>query len=341
MVGKTRENGGVVHWFDSPGDSPGDTLADEDLFRMYRTMVLIRRFDEVVLDLWRQGLIRGTAHAYIGMEAGGTGVLDALPPDGYLYSYYRGHGHALARGLDPSLLMAEILGKRDGLCAGKGGSQHIIDPALGHLGANGIVGAGAPQAVGTALAMELAGQPRVTVTFFGEGASSNGAVHEAMNLASVWKLPVVFVCENNGYALSTSTRSAISVEDIALRAIGYGMPGHIVDGQDVLAVHSAARAAIDAARSGAGPSFMELKTFRYKTHSAANPVELRTDEEMERWRDRDPLQITRGRLLSRGVTEGRMEAHNSEVEETVQQAARFAMDSPEPGAETAMEDVYA
>jgi pyruvate dehydrogenase E1 component alpha subunit len=328
---------GPRRWFDEPSDE-GYEVAD--LERMFRTMVLMRRFDEKVDKLWEKRLIPGPTHTYIGMEAGGCGVLEELPDDGYLYSYYRSHGHAMARGLDPQKVMAEILGRATGLCGGKGGSMHLTDVTLGHLGANGIVGAGAPQAVGTALAAHLAGENRPVVNFFGDGASSIGSTHEAMNLASVWNLPVIFVCENNGNAVSTRAALSVSVEDVSVRAVGYGMPGHVVDGQDVIAVNQAAREAFAHAAAGNGPAMLELKTQRYRTHSAANPIEHRTEEELAPWIERDPLIVLRSRMESRGVAGDWFDQCEADVAEIVEAAAQFAIDSPQPDEKAAMEDVY-
>lgn len=323
------------------GRPPDDAYDDADLRRMYRAMALMRRFDEQVSELWTRRLIPGPTHAYIGMEAGGCGLLEELPSDGFLYSYYRGHGHALARGLPPDRVMAEILGRADGICGGKGGSHHLTDVAFGHLGANGIVAAGLPQAVGSTLAAQLAGAYRPAVAFFGDGASSSGTAHEAMNLASVWRLPVIFVCENNGHAVSTRATAMVSVQDIGARGPAYGMPGHVVDGQDVIAVNQAARAAFAHAADGGGPSLIELKTARYRTHSAANPVEYRSAEELAPWIERDPLTLLRERMSARGEPDDWFERTLAEVAEVVDAATRFALDSPPPADADALEDVYA
>ena len=301
----------------------------------------IRYFEETVLDLFNKGHIRGTAHLYIGMEAVAAGTRAAMGPDDFLASTHRGHGHSLAMGLDPKPMMAELLGRGDGYCKGKGGSMHVACLALGMLGADAVVGANAPITTGAALAARLKGEDRVGISFFGDGAASQGVVLEALNIAAVSKLPVVFICENNQWALSTSIQSTLSVPDVATRAQGFGLPSVIVDGQDGLAMHAAAQEAIDRARSGGGPTLIEAKTYRFHTHSAFATKDPRAADEVAFWKSRDPIEILGAKLLDAGVfTAAELDELREKEADLAQEAADFAVASPYPAPEEALTDVF-
>ena len=256
-------------------------FSKEQLLDFYRTMYTIRRFEENVNNLFLAGEIPGFVHLYIGEEAIATGMMANLSPKDYITSTHRGHGHTIAKGADLNRMMAEIFGKSTGYCKGKGGSMHIADFSIGMLGANGVVGGGYNLAVGAGLAAKLSGTDQVSVCFFGDGASNRGTFHEGMNMAAAWKLPVVFVCENNQWASTTPYRTTTSVENISDRAIGYGIPGVVVDGNDVFAVYEAAQAAVERARDGGGPTLLEAKTYRIKGHFVGDPEMYRTKEEVQ------------------------------------------------------------
>ena len=316
-------------------------LSTDQLREMYALMWRIRYFEETVLDLFNKGHIRGTAHLYIGMEAVAAGTRAAMGPDDFLASTHRGHGHSLAMGLDPKPMMAELLGRGDGYCKGKGGSMHVACLALGMLGADAVVGANAPITTGAALAARLKGEDRVGISFFGDGAASQGVVLEALNIAAVSKLPVVFICENNQWALSTSIQSTLSVPDVATRAQGFGLPSVIVDGQDGLAMHAAAQEAIDRARSGGGPTLIEAKTYRFHTHSAFATKDPRAADEVAFWKSRDPLEILGAKLLDAGVfTTAELDELREKEADLAQEAADFAVASPYPAPEEALTDVF-
>ena len=317
-------------------------LDKTQLIGLYRTMRLIRRFEERVVELVNRDEIPGVTHEYVGQEAVATGVCAALRPDDVITSTHRGHGHILAKGGDPRRMMAELMGKVSGYNRGRGGSMHIAELSLGIYGANGIVGAGTPIACGAALAGKLARSDRVAVSFFGDGGMNQGVVHEAMNLAAIWKLPVVFVCENNGYAISASISEMAAVERLADRAAAYGMPGTSVDGMDVLAVHAAASEAVERARTGAGPTLLECLTYRYVGHFTAEKargIKYRSDEEIARWRERDPLVTYPAWLRQQKIGDpARVEV---EVEALLDEAVAFARQSPFPEAEEALDGMYA
>ena len=316
-------------------------LSTDQLREMYALMWRIRHFEETVLDLFNKGHIRGTAHLYIGMEAVAAGTRAAMGPDDFLASTHRGHGHSLAMGLDPKLMMAELLGRGDGYCKGKGGSMHVACLALGMLGADAVVGANAPITTGAALAARLKGEDRVGISFFGDGAASQGVVLEALNIAAVAKLPVVFICENNQWALSTSIQATLSVPDVATRAQGFGLPSVIVDGQDALAMHAAAQEAVTRARAGGGPTLIEAKTYRFHTHSAFATKDPRAADEVAFWKSRDPIGILGAKLLDAGVlTAAEAEALRAHEAALAQEAADFAVASPYPAPEEALTDVF-
>ncbi len=312
------------------------------LIAFYRTMRLIRRFEERVVELVNRDEIPGVTHEYVGQEAVAAGVCHALRPDDVITSTHRGHGHILAKGGDPRRMMAELMGKATGYNRGRGGSMHIADLSLGIYGANGIVGAGAPIACGAALAAALQGSGRVATAFFGDGGMNQGVVHEALNLAAIWKLPVIFVCENNGYAISTPIRQMAAVERLADRAAGYGMPGESVEGMDVLAVDTAATRAVQRARSGGGPTLLECVTYRFVGHFTAEKargIKYRTDEEIAEWRKRDPLVTYPAWLRQEGICDpARVD---TEVDAVLEEAIAFARQSPFPAPEEALEGMYA
>jgi pyruvate dehydrogenase E1 component alpha subunit len=309
---------------------------------MYLQMLRIRAFEIRTLQLFDEKLIRGSAHPYIGMEAIAVGVCEALRETDYITSTHRGHGHCIAKGLDVRLMMAEITGRATGYCGGKGGSMHITAMRHHMLGADAIVAGSLAIAVGAAYGLRLKGEEAVTVAFFGDGAANQGLFHEAANLASVLEAPVVFVCENNQWAISTPIQAAIAVEDIAVRAQGYGFPGVVVDGNDVLAVLDVARAAVDRARSGQGPTLVEAKTFRVRPHSAATPTDARSPELIRSWEERDPIAMLAGRLTgTHGVAPVRLEELEIQARGEIEDAVEFALASPAPDPATAIEDVYA
>lgn len=313
----------------------------EKLSEMYRRMVEIRRFEERAFELFDRNLIPGTIHMYIGEEAVAVGVCSNLRKDDYITSTHRGHGHCIAKGARMDRIMAEVLGKETGYCRGKGGSMHIADFSVGMLGATGIVGAGIPIAVGAALSIRLRRTDQVAACFFGDGASNQGTFHEAINLAALWRLPVLFVCENNLYAMSTHQSRSMLIKDIADRAVGYGIPGVVVDGNDVVAVYDAAAEAVRRARRGGGPTLIECKTYRHRGHSRFDQAPYRPKEEVEEWMRRDPIPQMRSRLLDEGIlTVEDVERIAREVVDQVEAAVKFAMESPYPAPEEALEDVF-
>jgi pyruvate dehydrogenase E1 component alpha subunit len=292
----------------------------------------IRRFEETALYQSTQGHVYGALHLYIGEEATAVGVCSALRRDDYVASTHRGHGHCIAKGVDIRPMMAELYGKAGGTNGGKGGSMHITDIRMGVLGVNPIVGAGVTHAVGAGLSAKVRGADEVAVAFFGEGAASIGAVHEAMNMAAIWTLPVVFVCENNGYAQATPAEYAIAIRDIAERATAYDMPGVVVDGQDAVAVYEAAAEAVDRARRGEGPSLVEYKTYRYYGHHQGDDtLRYRTADEEQHARDRDPLAVFRARMQAeQALGSDELDAADGRSKELVDEAVRFAESSPLP-----------
>jgi len=308
---------------------------------MYRKMLEIRRFEEKVYDLYGENLVPGTIHLYAGQEAIAVGVCANLRGDDYITSTHRGHGHCIAKGAQLNRVMAEILGKKTGYCKGKGGSMHIADFSIGMLGATAVVGAGLPIAAGAGLSIKLRKTDQVVACFFGEGASNQGTFHEGINMAAIWKLPVLFVCENNLYAMGTRQSRVMVVENVADRAISYGIPGVAVDGNDVMAVYEAAREAVQRARSGKGPTLMECKTYRHKGHSRFDPAAYRPKEEVEEWLKRDPILRFRSRFLEmKTITEEEADKIEEEVVAAVDDAVKFALDSPYPEPEEALEHVY-
>jgi pyruvate dehydrogenase E1 component alpha subunit len=311
------------------------------LLELYRTMLTIRRFEERCNHLFMQGRIPSTLHLYIGQEAVATGVCAHLKDTDYVLSTHRPHGHAIAKGVTPRSIMAELFAKATGCCKGKGGSMHVGDMRVGMPPAIAIVGGNAPIACGMALAQKRLGNGGVTVSSFGDGAANEGAVHEALNMAAIWDLPAIFVCENNLYAASTAFATAFKIDDVAARAAAYGMPGIVVDGNDVLAVHEAAAAAIARAREGGGPTLMECKTYRLCGHSRSDPLTYRTKEEEARWLEREPI----GRLAAQMreqdlVTEERLRKIEEVVVAVIDDAVAYAEASPDPLPSDALQHVF-
>jgi TPP-dependent pyruvate/acetoin dehydrogenase alpha subunit len=301
------------------------------LLDMYRTMLTIRRFEERCNYLFMQGRIPSTLHLYIGQEAVATGVCAHLRPEDYALSTHRPHGHAIAKGVAPRTIMAELFAKSTGCCQAKGGSMHVGDIDVGMVPAIAIVGANIPIAAGMALAAKRLDTDRVAVSFFGDGAANEGAFHEGMNMAAIWDLPVVYVCENNLYAASTPVSVAFKIEHIADRAAAYGMPGVVVDGNDVVAVYEAAGEAIARARRGEGPTFIECKTYRLCGHSRSDPRTYRTKEEETQWEINDPIPRLGERLKETGLaTDETLAVIEGEVESLIDEAVAFAEESPSP-----------
>lgn len=317
-------------------------LPKQKLAEMLRKMVEIRFFEEKVFELYGQNLVPGTIHLYAGEEAVAVGVCSVLEKTDYLTSTHRGHGHCIAKGADLSRTMAEILGKQTGYCKGKGGSMHIADFAIGMLGATAVVGAGLPIAVGAGLSAKLRGTKQVVACFFGEGASNQGTFHESLNIASVWGLPVVFVCENNLYAMGTRQSRVMNIENIADRALAYGFPGTMVDGNDVVAVYEASAIAVERARRCEGPTLIECKTYRRRGHSRVDPAKYRPKDEVQEWLGKDPIKLFKERLIQGNIfSEGEIVSVEKEVETRIEEAVRFALDSPFPMPTEALQDVYA
>jgi pyruvate dehydrogenase E1 component alpha subunit len=312
--------------------------------QLYRTMLRIRRFEETLIDLKARGLIPGVLHLYIGEEATATGTCAALRRDDYITSTHRGHGHCIAKGGDISRMLAELYGRSSGYCRGKGGSMHIADINLGILGANGIVSGGIPIASGAALSVKMRGTEQVVVCFFGDGAANQGAFHESLNMASLWKLPVVYVCENNQYAISTDQSRSSSIRDIYLRRDAYGMHGCMVDGNDVMAVYEAAEQAVARARRGEGPTLMECKTYRWRGHyegEADRMYTYRRDEEVEEWMRRCPIERFSTRLLEEDILgKEDFDRIEDEVRREIEEAIQFAEGSPFPDPEDALTGLY-
>ena len=310
--------------------------------RDYYLMLLIRAFEERVEDIFSEGVIKGTAHPAIGQEAVAVGVCGALGASDYVTSTHRGHGHFIAKGGDPRRIMAELFGKETGYSRGRGGSQLMADFSLGFLGANGITGGGLPLATGVALSARLRASQRVVACFFGDGAANQGTFHESLNLAAIWDLPVIYVCENNRYAMSMPIEQAMAIANVADRAAGYGMPGVVADGNDLDAVRSAVSEAADRARRGAGPTLIECKTYRLSGHSRGDPRVYRTADEEAHHRRLDPIPRYRAALLERGVmTDAEAGDLQARAAAAIEEAVTFAQESPDPDPETLREGVYA
>lgn len=317
-------------------------ITKNTLLGFYNTMVTIRKFEEKASELFAVGKIPGFVHLYIGEEAVATGVCANLETKDFITSTHRGHGHVIAKGGKVDLMMAELFGKVSGYCKGKGGSMHIADVDLGILGANGIVGAGQPIATGAAFACKYKKTDAVVICFFGDGASNRGTFHESLNMASIFKLPVVFVCENNMYGISVSQKYHMNISDVSDRALAYGIPGVTVDGNDVIAIYEAAAEAIHRARKGDGPSLIECKTWRQKGHFEGDPQTYKSPEEQAEWIEKDPIPRLEQKLLSLGYAQkADLEKIKAEKAQVIEAAVRFAETSPEPAPADVLTDVYA
>ena len=322
---------------------PAIGLPPHELVELYRQMLIIRRTEEQLARAHQQGLVHGACHTYVGEEAIAVGVCAHLRPDDTVFSTHRGHGHALAKGVPPRELIAELLGRATGVSHGRGGSMHVFAPEVGMLGTSGIVGPSILMAAGIAYASRLAKSDRVSVAFFGDGASNNGAFHEGLNMAAIWKLPVVFVCENNQYATEVPFVTVAGNPELSARGIAYGIPSPAVDGNDVLQVHAVAGEAVRRARAGEGPTLIACTTYRTRPHSEGmRDGGYRTREEVEAWRRRDPIKRLREQLLNASITHSdALDAVDREVQVLVEEGLEWAKASPWPDPATVMEHVYA
>jgi len=317
------------------------TLQETQLLELYRRMVLIRQFEERTAEMYARGKITGFCHLYAGEEAVAVGAIYALYDKDYVVSTYREHGHCLAKGADPKVVMAELFGKVTGISHGRGGSMHLFDPDLRFMGGYAIVGGGLPIATGLGMSVQYNEGPEVVCCFFGDGALPQGAFHESLNMASLWKLPVVFVCENNFYGMGTMVQNAICQEELYRFAVPYKMPGVRVDGMDVLEVYGATMEAVARAREGDGPSLIEAVTYRFRGHSMSDPAEYRSKREERIWQERDPIKNLRRRLLSeRNLAETRLTDIEAAVAHEIDEAIKFADESPEPSLEEVTKNVY-
>jgi 2-oxoisovalerate dehydrogenase E1 component len=323
--------------------APGPPLGAETLLDLFRRMLVIRRTEEALARAHQQGLVHGACHTYVGEEAIATGVCAQLRTDDTVFSTHRGHGHALAKGVPPRELIAELLGRAGGVSHGRGGSMHVFAPEVGMLGTSGIVGPSILMAAGIAYASRLARSDRVSVAFFGDGASNNGAFHEGLNLAAIWKLPVIFVCENNQYATEVPFQTVAGNPDLSTRGAAYGMPSPELDGNDVQAIYAAAGEAVARARAGDGPTLLACTTYRTRAHSEGmRDGGYRSREEVEQWRARDPIDRLRRHLLDGGLAEpASLERIEADVAALVDEAVAWAKASPYPDPGTVLEHVYA
>jgi acetoin:2,6-dichlorophenolindophenol oxidoreductase subunit alpha len=318
------------------------TVDASRLLKWYEQMAVIRQTEKAAYDLFMSGLVKGTTHLAAGHEAVAVGTSAALREGDYVFATYRGHHHVIARGATPAECLAELMSKATGLCKAKGGSMHLTKADRGMLGSYAIVGSHLPIAAGAAWSAKLRGTDQVAVAFFGDGATNIGAFHEALNLAAVWKLPVLFVCENNLYMEYTPISAVTSVANPAAdRAVAYGLPAEIIDGNDVIKVHDTARVAVDRARAGDGPTVIEALTYRHYGHSRADPAKYRPADEVERWMQRDPLLVARERLTSLGVDAADIDALDAKVADMIKAAVQEAKDAPYPDPATALTDVWA
>ncbi len=316
-------------------------IGKEKLTEMFYKMLLTRKFEEKVAYFFSMGMVHGTTHLYVGEEACAAGVCCALQEQDIMTSTHRGHGHCISKGIDLNKMMAELLGKATGYCKGKGGSMHIADLGRGNLGANGVVGGGQSVAVGAALTTRMKKIDRIVVCFFGDGSTNQGNFHEAVNLASIWKLPVLFVCENNQYGISMSVRRSTNIDDLSIRAQAYGIPGKRIDGNDVICVHEAALEAREYVREN-GPMLLVLETYRYLGHSKSDANVYRTKEEVTAWKDKDPIKRIWDYFLEQGLySEEELKAIDHKANEEIEAAVAYAKGSPYPALETVTEDVYA
>src|SRR5579875_3618382 len=315
-------------------------LAEGELLELYRLMTLIRRFEDKVAEMYTRGKITGFCHLYAGEEAIAVGAIHGLYDKDYVVSTYREHGHCLAKGASPRAVMAELFGKATGISKGRGGSMHLFDPVLRFMGGYAIVGGGLPIATGLALSIAYKEDPEVVCCFFGDGALPQGAFHESLNMASLWKLPVIFVCENNFYGMGTLVQNAICQEELYRFADPYKMPGVRVDGMDVLDVYGAVTEAAARAREGDGPSLIEAVTYRFRGHSMSDPAEYRSRREERIWQERDPIKALRRRLIERRISAATLDQIDREVDAEIEEAVRFADESPDPDVSEVTKYVY-
>ena len=319
-----------------------EELDSETLIKMLNQMILIRRLEEKCAESYSLGKIGGFCHLYIGQEAVAVGAISALRPDDYLLTSYRDHGHALVKGISPDEIMAELYGKAGGCSAGKGGSMHLFDAGVNFLGGHGIVGGQIPLATGVAFASKYKETDQVTLCFFGEAAVNQGAFHESLNMAQLWKLPCIYICENNQYGMGTSLQRAMSLHDVSEKACAYEMASEFVDGMDVLAVREAVMRAVERGRRDFLPTLIEVRTYRFMGHSMSDPGNYRTRSEIEKHQERDPIKLFTASLKEKGIlTDDNLSAIEKEVREQVERAARFADESPEPDPAELYTDVYA
>jgi len=317
------------------------TKEKEEMVEHFKKMLRIRSFEEKVMDLLSRDIVKGASHLYVGEEAVAVGAIAAIREDDYITSTHRGHGHCIAKGGDLKLMLAELCGKATGYCKGRGGSMHIADVSAGNLGATGIVGSNIPVATGAGLSIKMRGTDQIVLCFFGDGAANTGAFHESVNLASIWKLPVIYVCENNLYGMSVAVNRAFPFKDIAERAKGYNIPGFIADGMDVLDVKRVVSEAVARARKGEGPTLVECKTYRFYGHSRSDARVYRTREEERKWRARDPIVNFRKKLIEEGIlTEEQARKLEEDVVREVEEAEKFALSSPYPKVDTLYDGLY-
>jgi TPP-dependent pyruvate/acetoin dehydrogenase alpha subunit len=322
-------------------DSNLSSYQKDQLLRFYRKMKLVREFELRAIEERRSGLIPGFIHSCVGQEATAVGACEALTVDDVITSTHRGHGHLLGKGGDPKYMMAELAARSAGYCLGRGGSLHISDFDLGILGANGIVGGGFPAAVGAGLAFKLRKEERISLTFFGDGAINQGTFHESANMAGLWNLPVIFFCENNLYGEGTPQHKQAPIKDLAIRAEGYGFPGVIVDGNDVIAVYESVVEARKRALKGEGPTLIEAKTYRYRGHYEGDPMVYRSPEELEEWKKRDAIDTYREKLIDQDLaSEEDLTVIEKEVQSLLDEAVAFASETPQPKVEEALQGVY-
>ena len=314
-------------------------IPKKTLLRMYELVFKIRRFEETAIQQYRLGNIRGYLHPYVGEEAIAVGAILAANPEDYIVSTHRGHGHALAKGHDPKIMLAELFGKASGYCRGRGGSMHVANLAQNNLGANGIVGGGIPIATGAALGIVQKDTRQVVLCFFSDGAANNGVFHESLNMAAIYHLPIVYILENNQYAVSTPIEATALVKDLSLRAAGYGMPGLTIDGNDAAQIYQAIRAPLERARSRGGPTLIECKTYRHQGHHVNDPGLYMPRDVLAAWKARDPLIVLRETLHKDGFTEDDLQAIERRVDQEMEAAVEFALTSPDPSVEEFLQEI--
>jgi pyruvate dehydrogenase E1 component alpha subunit len=318
------------------------TIPAADMIQLYKTMILMRRFEEGAAEAYAEGHIGGFMHLYIGQEAVAAGAISSLNHDDVVVASYRDHAHGIARGCGASALMAELYGRATGVCKGKGGSMHFYDKERYFVGGYAIVGGQLPIACGVALAMQMRAEDRIVMTFFGDGASNQGVFHEALNMAKLWDLPVIFVCENNFYGIATDVRISSAFNEIHRKAQGYGIPGHVVNGMDVLAVREKCDEFVRGVRQGSGPVLLEARCYRYQGHSMTDPGKYRSQAEADLWKKRDPIPRLARQLGDAGLADERALAeYQAEANRVVEDAMRFAEESPEPAPSALYENVFA